>query len=70
LYHLLRFLPMPDVGYSRHYKFLKKFMLICPPIPLQKKFEQIVTSINQIPKSTELAKTNAQSIAQEILSNH
>ena len=67
LYHLLRFLPMPDVGYSRHYKFLKQFMLICPPIPLQRRFERIVNSINQIPKSMELARENTQSITQEML---
>ncbi|MDB2335515.1 restriction endonuclease subunit S [Candidatus Poseidonia alphae] len=67
LYHLLRFLPLPDVGYSRHYKFLKQFMLICPPIQLQRKFERIVNSINQIPESAGLAKENAQSILQEML---
>lgn len=67
LYHLLRFFPMPDVGYSRHYKFLKQFMLICPPIPLQRRYERIVNSINQIPKSMELARENTQSISQEML---
>jgi type I restriction enzyme S subunit len=37
VFHYLRTLKLPDVGYSRHYKFLKRFDIPLPPLPEQRR---------------------------------
>ena len=46
---------------------LKSRTVLVPPIDLQKKFSQILESVRNIPKSTELAENNSLSIVQQIL---
>ena len=41
LFNCLRSFEMPDVGYSRHFKFLKRNRIPVPPPELQEKFEEI-----------------------------
>jgi len=67
LCHLLEFLPLPNVGYSRHYKFLKEFMLICPPKKLQIKYFNRVKLIMSMPDLTVMSGSYYSSISQEVL---
>lgn len=66
LYHLLRFFPMPDVGYSRHFKFMKEWRLIKPPRFLQDKFHSIVQPLQKLPDTKSIAEDCYESISQEI----
>ena len=67
LCHMLRFLPLPDVGYSRHFKFLKEFSLICPPKELQIKFNEAISIIDGMEQIEDLASQNSASISKEVL---
>lgn len=66
LFHLLGFLPLPDVGYSRHYKFLKKFDLILPPLHLQHRFEEMAREVGNLKNLTQSAAVCFYSISQEM----
>lgn len=57
LYHYLRFVKIPDAGYSRHFKFLKEIEIPLPPISEQKRIADILD------KADELRQKRQQSIA-------
>ena len=42
LYHSLRGLQLPENGYSRHYRFLKRSHLALPPIETQRRIAQVL----------------------------
>jgi len=47
LNHLLPLLKIPDLGYSRHMREVKRLAYILPPLPLQQKFAAIVESVER-----------------------
>lgn len=42
LYYYLLMQKLPDVGYSRHFKFLKEIQVPLPPLPTQKRIAEIL----------------------------
>lgn len=42
LYHALTNLRLPDAGYSRHFKFLKRAEIPFPPLPVQKRIAAVL----------------------------
>jgi type I restriction enzyme S subunit len=54
LSYLLPLLKLPDLGYSRHMREVKRLVYILPPLPLQQKFAAIVESIER-QKTTQRA---------------
>ncbi len=48
LAHLLRLLPIPNLGYSRHMKELKRLLYPIPPISLQKIFAERIQAVESL----------------------
>ncbi|MFC6644576.1 restriction endonuclease subunit S [Granulicella cerasi] len=42
LFHCLRALQIPEAGYSRHYKFLKRMPVVLPPLAEQRRIAEIL----------------------------
>ncbi|MEN9470611.1 MAG: hypothetical protein RL630_2344 [Verrucomicrobiota bacterium] len=45
---LLRMLPIPDLGYSRHMKELKRLKYITPPLDLQREFARRMAAVEKL----------------------
>jgi type I restriction enzyme S subunit len=58
---LLRLMPIPDLGYSRHMRALKKLVFPCPPLHLQLAFAERVKRLQQWAKE-QLAAFDAMNI--------
>jgi len=57
LYYFLRTINLPNVGYSRHYKFLKDIKIPLPPLPIQKRITEILDAADALKhKDRELLK--------------
>jgi type I restriction enzyme, S subunit len=57
LYYYLGTVNLPDVGYSRHYKFLKEIQIPLPPLPVQKRITEILDAADALKrKDQELLK--------------
>lgn len=73
LYYYLMTIKLPEVGYSRHFKFLKEIEIPLPPIELQKKIADILDKADALRrKDAELIKKYdelAQSIFIEMFGN-
>ncbi len=67
LFQLLMNLPLPDVGYSRHFKYLKEFDLICPPRDLQDAFSSILEKTSSFPSMMKPAMELRFSLRQELI---
>lgn len=52
LYHALRFMELPDGGYSRHYKWLKETVL---PLPSEESQQRIARQLDQIEHTLGIA---------------
>jgi len=48
VFHYLRTLKLPDVGYSRHYKFLKRFEIPLPPLAEQRRIAAILDAADAL----------------------
>lgn len=48
LFHFLQTVHLPDVGYSRHYKFLKESRIPLPPLPIQEKIAAILDKADEL----------------------
>ncbi len=49
--HLLKRLPLPDLGYSRHMREVKRLMFPCPPLARQREFADRVSAIEKLAKT-------------------
>src|SRR5690606_4710151 len=57
LYFFLQSIELPDVGYSRHFKFLKEMEIPLPPLPTQEKIAAILDNADELRrKDQELLK--------------
>ncbi|MEV1318519.1 restriction endonuclease subunit S [Micromonospora arborensis] len=48
VYHYLVSLPIPNAGYSRHYKYLKEFPIIRPPFEEQRKIAEVLDRVDAL----------------------
>ena len=48
LFYYLSSLPIPSLGYSRHYKVLKEFNILLPPLPEQTRIAAILDQADKI----------------------
>ena len=55
LYHYLRYAPIPDAGYSRHYKFLKELVIPIPPLPTQRRIVAILDKADELRQKRQQA---------------
>ena len=57
LYYFLHSIELPNVGYSRHFKFLKETEIPLPPLPIQEKIAAILDKADELRrKDQELLK--------------
>lgn len=57
LFYFLNTITLPDVGYSRHFKFLKETRIPLPPLPIQKRIAEILDAADALKrKDQELLK--------------
>ena len=47
LFHMVKRIPLPNVGYSRHFMFLKESTVFSPPIELAKRYDTVTNRIYQ-----------------------
>lgn len=52
LYYFLQTLQLPDVGYSRHYKYLKRNKIPLPPLSIQKEIANRLDLADELRKKT------------------
>lgn len=66
LYYYLGMIQLPDVGYSRHYKFLKEIKIPLPPLPIQKKIADILDKADALRKKDQQLLQKYDELAQAI----
>lgn len=52
--YLLKSLPIPDLGYSRHMKEVRRLSFIVPPVELQNEFERKVQAVDRVKQRMSL----------------
>ena len=50
-YYVLLNLKVPNKGYNRHYRYLREFSVVCPPLPEQREIAHVLQTIQEA-KST------------------
>jgi len=48
LFYFLNTITLPNVGYSRHFKFLKEISIPLPPLPIQKRIAEILDAADAL----------------------
>ncbi len=66
LYYYLMTINLPDVGYSRHYKFLKEIQIPLPPLPIQKRIAEILDAADALRKKDQELLKKYDELAQAI----
>ena len=65
-YYYLLTLNLPDVGYSRHFKFLKEYSVPLPPLEVQKQIADTLDKADELRKKDELLLKKYDELAQSI----
>ena len=70
LLHELRTANIPNMGYNRHFKLLKKLLISIPPIELQKQFAAFVRQTDQSKSELERAMADLNAIYKKIMEDN
>jgi type I restriction enzyme S subunit len=65
-YFYLKTITLPDVGYSRHFKFLKELLIPLPPLPTQKRIADILDTADALRRKDQELLTKYDQLAQAI----
>lgn len=68
-YHFLKYKPIPDDGYSRHFKFLKELKIPFPPLKEQQRIANILDKADALRQKRSLAITKLDKFLQTIFIN-
>src|SRR4051812_22369041 len=63
LYHFLRYIDLPDTGYSRHFKFLKRVKVPLPSIPEQRRIAAILDGVDTLRAKRQTTLTQLDELA-------
>ncbi len=66
LYYYLKSLKLPDAGYSRHFKYLKRTEIIFPPLPEQRRIAAILDQADALRAKRREALAQLDSLTQSI----
>ena len=66
LYYFLRTLKLPDAGYDRHFKYLKRTEVVLPPLPEQRRIVAILDQADALRAKRREALTQLDRLAQSI----
>lgn len=66
LYYFLQTLQLPDVGYSRHYKYLKRNKIPLPPLSIQKEIANRLDLADELRKKTSAQLGKYDELAQAV----
>ncbi|HAE67276.1 MULTISPECIES: restriction endonuclease subunit S [Sphingobacterium] len=66
LFHFLKTIKLPNVGYSRHFKFLKESIIPLPPFPIQEKIATILDKADELRRKDKDLQTKYNELAQAI----
>ncbi|MFR9752274.1 restriction endonuclease subunit S [Nocardia sp. 004] len=66
LFHHLRYLNIPNAGYSRHFKFLKTAKFVAPPMDEQRNIAQVLDQVDALREKRRKAVTLLDELTQSI----
>jgi len=66
LFYFLNTITLPDVGYSRHFKFLKEISIPLPPLPIQKRIAEILDAADALKRKDQALLKKYDELAQAI----
>ena len=66
LYFYLSTITLPNVGYSRHFKFLKEIQIPLPPLPIQKRIAEILDAADALRRKDQELLRKYDELAQAI----
>lgn len=66
LYFYLSTITLPDVGYSRHFKFLKEIQIPLPPLPIQQRIAEILDAADALRRKDQELLSKYDELAQAI----
>lgn len=66
LLYYLQTVKLPNVGYSRHFKFLKEIEIPLPPLPIQKQIAEILDKADALRRKDQLLLDKYDELAQAI----
>ena len=66
LYHYLKTLKLPDAGYDRHFKYLKRTDVVVPPLPEQRRIAAILDQADALRAKRREALAQLDSLTQSI----
>ena len=66
LFYFLNTITLPNVGYSRHFKFLKEISIPLPPLPIQKRIAEILDAADALKRKDQALLKKYDELAQAI----
>lgn len=66
LFYFLKTIKLPNVGYSRHFKFLKESIIPLPPLPIQEKIAEILDKADELRRKDKDLQSKYDELAQAI----
>ncbi|SJN52322.1 Type I restriction-modification system, specificity subunit S [Sphingobacterium faecium PCAi_F2.5] len=66
LFYFLKTIKLPNVGYSRHFKFLKESIIPLPPLPIQEKIAEILDKADELRRKDKDLQSKYDELSQAI----